>query len=74
MKNKIILYTNGCPRCQILKSKLDAANIKYEVVDKIDDIIKQGYGQVPILVVDKLEMDFANAIQWLRDEDWNNEN
>jgi len=28
---KIIFYTTNCPRCQVLKKKMDALGIKYKI-------------------------------------------
>ena len=32
----VILYSTGCPKCQVLKSKLDSKNISYELFDNKD--------------------------------------
>ena len=34
--DKIILYSNNCPRCKILKKKLDDNKINYEIIDNVD--------------------------------------
>ena len=46
---KIILYTIDCPKCKILKKKLDELNIEYDVVEDVDIMLKLGMSQVPIL-------------------------
>lgn len=35
----VILYSTGCPRCKILKSKLDKKGITYSVVDDVDKML-----------------------------------
>lgn len=34
------LYSTGCPKCNILKLKLDAADIAYEEITDLDEINK----------------------------------
>lgn len=31
--SEIKFYTTNCPRCKILKMKMDSKNVPYEVVD-----------------------------------------
>lgn len=62
---KVVLYTTHCPKCNILKEKLDAKNIKYEEIDSIDDLIALGFKSVPYLKVDNSIFDFVNAIKWI---------
>ena len=64
--SKIILYSNNCPRCQILKAELDKEDIEYEIVSDIDEIEKIGYKTVPILTVDGAVMAFPKAMKWVK--------
>lgn len=68
----IILYSTGCPKCQVLKSKLDSKNISYELFDNKDKMIDKGFTNVPILEVDGEIMDFKRAVEWINKE-WENE-
>lgn len=34
----IRLYSTGCPKCNVLKKKLDALNAKYDVITDMDEI------------------------------------
>ena len=47
--NKIIVFSNGCPRCKILKEKLEANNIPFILEENLDEIIDSGFQTVPIL-------------------------
>ena len=38
----IKLYSTGCPKCNILKKKLDAINAQYDVITNEDEIKRQG--------------------------------
>lgn len=64
----IILYSTGCPKCSVLKKKLDATNIQYTINNSIDDMTNLGISQVPVLSVDGVLLDFANANQWINQQ------
>lgn len=59
------LFSNGCPKCKILKSKLDAKDLKYEESDDIDFLIEKGFKSVPILFTDETYMEFNEAISYV---------
>lgn len=61
----IIMYSTGCPKCKVLKSKLDAKNIKYQVVGDVDAILAKGISTVPVLEVDGKLLDFKQAVEWI---------
>lgn len=63
--DKIILYSNNCPRCQVLKKKLDSANIQYEIPNNFDFLLEKGIESVPVLVVDNEILDFKKAVEWV---------
>ena len=69
----ITLYTIHCPQCNVLKKKLDAAGISYTLIDDRDTLRELGYTKLPILSVNGLDMDFHQAITWLK-ESFNNAN
>ena len=44
------IYTSSaCPKCKVLKMKLDKAGIKYEVCEDIDTMISLGIKNVPVM-------------------------
>lgn len=61
------LYTTGCPQCRVLKSKLDTARMNYEVVDDIDLMHQLGITSAPVLEVDGQNLNFARAIEWIKE-------
>ena len=64
--NRVILFSTGCPQCNVLKEKLKAANIDYiEVTDK-DTIIAKGITKVPVLEVDGIQMTLSAANEWIK--------
>lgn len=62
MKN-IILFSSGCPKCKVLKQKLDDKQIKYEVSEDFDELILQNLQTVPVLKVDGEYYQFGEAIK-----------
>lgn len=60
----ITLYSNNCPKCKVLKKKLDDANVKYTVVDDTEIMISKGIDLLPVLEIDNIMMDFATAVEW----------
>lgn len=77
----ITLYSTGCPKCNILKRKLDAANIEYAVVTDENEVQKACEAAetdtVPILsVLERLPdvgfqvtyMQFSSAIKWVGEQ------
>ena len=61
-----VLFSTGCPQCNVLKEKLKAANIDYiEVTDK-ETIIAKGITKVPVLEVDGIQMALSAANEWIK--------
>lgn len=62
------LYSTGCPKCQVLKKKLDAAGINYTTESDIKIMKDKGFLQVPILEVDGKYMNFTEANKWIGEQ------
>jgi len=65
LEDEIVLYSAGCPKCAILKRKLDENGVTYTEVNDVDLMLAKGMVSVPMLEVDGEIMDFANAIRWV---------
>ena len=63
---KIIFYTSNCPKCKILKAKLDEKNIEYDIFDNIDGMIKKGFTSMPMLEIDGEVKNFLESINWIK--------
>lgn len=63
--SKIILYSTGCPKCNVLKSKLDSQKIQYELVTDVDQMKNKGFMSAPILQVDDDYYSFGEAVKYL---------
>ncbi len=62
MKN-IVLFSSGCPKCKVLKQKLDDRKIEYEVSEDFDELIEQNLQTVPVLKVNGEYYQFGEAIK-----------
>ncbi len=47
--NKMVLYTTGCPKCQILAKKLTEKGIEFEKCDDVEVMAGLGITSVPVL-------------------------
>ena len=59
---EIILFSTGCPKCRVLKQKLDKSGVPYQENHDVDEMLAMGFTQAPILMVDGAAMGFAQAI------------
>ena len=64
---KVILYEHGCPRCKVVKTKLDQAGIIYETINDVEIMKAKGFQDAPKLEVDGVIMDFKAAIDWIKE-------
>lgn len=63
----IILYSTGCPKCNILKKKLEDAHMEYSVVEDVDVMLSKGLKEVPWLEVDGNLMNFVDSSKWINE-------
>ena len=68
MNTSVILYEHGCPRCKVLKAKLDKSGIKYENINDIEVMKAKGFSEAPKLEVDGTIMDFKDAVKWIGEQ------
>ena len=61
----ITLYSNNCPKCKILKLKLEDKNIQYNLCSDMDIMISKGFQAMPKLEVNNEVMDFNEAVKWV---------
>ena len=63
--NNIILYSNHCPRCNILKEKLDSQHIDYFIEDNIEKLRELNFTHMPILCVNGKYLNFKESFNYL---------
>ena len=60
------LYSTGCPKCKVLKMKLDQKGVEYTICDDTSKMEELGISTVPMLQVDDGEfMNFTTAVQYV---------
>lgn len=63
--NNIILYSNGCPKCNVLKSKLESKKIKFTETDNFSKLEEMGVKSLPIMEIDGKFLTFVEANTWI---------
>ena len=63
----VILYSTGCPKCNIIKKKLEDAKIDYKVIEDVDVMVSKGLKEVPWLEVDGNLMNFVDSSKWINE-------
>lgn len=64
----ITIYTTAtCPKCKILKKKMDDKGIAYEEFTDENEMQRMGILSVPVLEVDGEQMDFQQAIKYVNE-------
>lgn len=67
MEGSVIFYTTGCPKCAILKKKLDAAHIPYTESRDVDEMQALGMTEAPALSVDGELLSFGDSVRWVNE-------
>lgn len=65
---RVILYEHGCPRCKVLKTKLDQKNIQYEDITDVEVMKSKGFEDAPKLEVNGAVMNFSDAVKWIGEQ------
>lgn len=64
----MVLYSTGCPRCKVLKAKLEQKGIEYTENNSVNDMITIGINEVPVLSVDDRLLNFVEAVNWINEQ------
>ena len=63
----VIMYTTGCPKCKILKKKLDEKKVEYEEEIDVEKMKSMGIDRVPMLSVDGKLLSYLEAVKLIND-------
>lgn len=61
----VIFYTTDCPKCKVLKAKLQQAGIEFTEEHDVDVMLMKGLKAAPALEVNGQLFDFKLAIAWI---------
>lgn len=70
--SNITLYSTGCPQCNVLKKKLSSKGIAFSENTDTDQMLSMNFTRVPVLDVDGKRMEFAEANQWINEQEAKN--
>ena len=63
--NIIIYTTPTCPKCKILKTKLEQKNLNYTENQNEKEMVELGLRSVPYLNIDGKLLNFGQANEWI---------
>lgn len=61
------IYSTGCPKCKILKAKMEQKGLKYEECQDVSRMEELGIRSVPVLEVDGKLLTFVEAVQYINE-------
>ena len=62
----LTLYSTGCPKCKVLKMKLEQKGLEYTECNDTEKMQELGISTVPMLQVDDGElMSFTSAVAYV---------
>lgn len=61
----ITLYSTGCPKCKVLKAKLDQKDLTYDIETDIEKMKELNILSLPVLKVDDKFLQFKDAVDWV---------
>ena len=62
----IILYSNNCPNCRLLKKMLDAKGVEYSENNSVDEMLALGLTNVPALKAGDNLLSFNEAVAYIQ--------
>lgn len=65
----IALFSTGCPKCSILKKKLEQKGIVYQENNSVEEMLGLGITQVPVLKIGSRLLEFADANDWVNKQE-----
>ena len=65
----IVLFSTGCPKCSILKKKLEQKGIVYQENNSVEEMLGLGITQVPVLKNGSRLLEFADANDWVNKQE-----
>ena len=65
MDKNIILFSNGCPNCLVLKRLLNSKNINYSENNSVEEMVSLGIDTVPVLSVNGVLYSYKKAKEYI---------
>lgn len=64
----VTLYSTGCPKCKILKKKLEEKGLQFQENANVDEMLALDITSVPVLSVGGELMGFSAAVGWINNQ------
>ena len=64
----IIFYSTNCPKCNVLKKKLEQKNISFIENNDVSEMMQKGIYEVPVLEKDGVLFNFTEAITYINQQ------
>lgn len=61
----MILYTQNCPKCEVLKKKLLQKNLSFKTSSDFSKLVENNIDTLPVLEVDGKLLEFPEAITYV---------
>lgn len=65
---EVILYSTGCPQCNILKEMLQKKNVIFQIEDNVEKMKELGFSSLPMLSINNKILNFKEAFNFLKNE------
>ena len=65
MNKDIILYSTGCPKCEILKKKMGEKNISYTEINDIEIMNEKNITFVPMLEIEGKLLNYRESVSFV---------
>ena len=63
----VTIYSTGCPKCKVLKMKLEKKSIEYTECQDMDKMREMGLKSLPVLEMDGELYSFEKAIKLINE-------
>jgi glutaredoxin len=63
---EVTFYSTHCPKCNVLKTKLNAKQISFNEINDANVMIAKGFSSVPMLEIDGKLLGFVEANNFLK--------
>ncbi len=64
----VVFYTTHCPKCKVIKTKLDKKGVTYTENENVNEMLELGFKSAPILIVDGKALTFNEALKWVGEQ------
>ncbi len=66
--DNIIVYSNDCPKCKVLKAKLTNTGIKFTETSNFDYLQEKGILNLPVMQIGNELYQYVEAIKWINEK------